>query len=463
MTVLAQSAEKPAIPFAWALRASSVLSVLVFLALLSAFGVSMIPVAIVVGVTFLLWLAFRFPMVGLGGCLALIPVYTLAFLLAKFFGPPYMGLTEGGDRVIFLLLTFVLWRRNGIKFTTPDWLLLICFGLAAVHLFLPGSLLGLLTDFNFMIAYAAGRVTVLSTEKEQRWANRAVWIVAFLAVLGMIEVFVIGEGPRTVLYLAVGRGGTQDGALDAAFHGQSYSWMRESSTMFGPLQFAPLCMATLIIWWVYSRKLFPGALVAAGLICSVTRSAWVGTAVAISALAMLMGQTKRLLQYGAVMLVLFIAAIPLLGLNDYLLSTKSGQDLSAQGHQQSILEGIQYAAKHPLGVGPGNVGKYAVKQENNAFAVENSYLTFAAEYGIVTALFFIAFLLSTLRRLWLQRNRLAFVAIGIVLGFGIVMVFAALHDVFPLACWLWFPVGLAIRSASQPEASNETAIPSEVL
>jgi hypothetical protein len=369
---------------------------------------------------------------------------------------------EGGDRVIFLLLTLVLWRRNGIKFTTPDWLLLICFGLAAVHLFLPGSPLGLLTDFNFMIAYAAGRVTVLSSEKEQRWANRAVWIVAFLAVLGMIEVFVIGEGPRTVLYLAVGRGGTQDGALDAAFHGQGYSWMRESSTMFGPLQFAPLCMAALIIWWVYSRKLVPAALIAAGLICSVTRSAWVGTAVAISTLALLMGQTKRLLKYGAVMLALFIAAIPILGLSDYLLSTKSGQDLSAQGHQQSILEGIQYVAQHPLGAGPGNVGKLAVKQEDTAFSVENSYLTFAAEYGILTTLLFIGFMVSVVRTLCRQKTRLAYVAIGIVLGFGTVMIFAALHDVFPLACWLWFPVGLAIRCASD-SARNDTAIPSEAL
>src|SRR5579864_3060827 len=462
MTVLAQSAEKPAIPFAWALRASSVLSVLVFLALLSAFGVSMIPVAIVVGVTFLLWLAFRFPMVGLGGCLALIPVYTLAFLLAKFFGPPYMGLTEGGDRVIFLLLTFVLWRRNGIKFTTPDWLLLICFGLAAVHLFLPGSLLGLLTDFNFMIAYAAGRVTVLSTEKEQRWANRAVWIVAFLAVLGMIEVFVIGEGPRTVLYLAVGRGGTQDGALDAAFHGQGYSWMRESSTMFGPLQFAPLCMAALIIWWVYSRKLLPGAMIAAGLICSVKRSAWLGSAVALSALAVLMGQTKRFLQYSAILLALFIAAIPLLGLTDYLVSTKTGQDASAQGHRESIVDGIQYMAHHPLGVGPGNAGKFAL-DESTAFSVENSYLTLAVEYGILTALCFIGFMASVVRTLWRQKTRVAYVAIGIVLGFGTVMIFAALHDVFPLACWLWFPVGLAIRCASEDSARNETAVPSEVL
>jgi hypothetical protein len=119
-------------------------------------------------------------------------------------------------------------------------------------------------------------------------------------------------------------------------------------------------------------------------------------------------------------------------------------------------------AQHPLGAGPGNVGKLAVKQEDTAFSVENSYLTFAAEYGILTTLLFIGFMVSVVRTLCRQKTRLAYVAIGIVLGFGTVMIFAALHDVFPLACWLWFPVGLAIRCASD-SARNDTAIPSEAL
>jgi hypothetical protein len=462
MSITFQSAETPHTALVKVFAISGAASVLVFIGLLGALGTPLTPFALIAGAALFVWLAFRYPMGGLGIFLLWAPVHTLAFLIAKFFGPSYIGVLEGSDRVLLLFLTFILWRKNGVQFSTPDWLLLTCFGLAAAHLIFSGNILALLSDFNFMIAYAAGRVAVLNVESENKWANRAVWTVAALAVFGMIEVFVIGEGPRTVLYLAVGRGGTQDGALDAAFHGQSYSWMRESSTMFGPLQFAPLCMAALIIWWVYSRKLLPGAMIAAGLICSVTRSAWLGSAVALSALAVLMGQTRRFLQYGAILLALFIAAIPLLGLTDYLVSTKTGQDASAQGHQESILDGIQYMAHHPLGVGPGNAGKFAL-DEGTAFSVENSYLTMAAEYGILTALCFVGFMVSVVRTLWRQKTGLAFVAIGIVLGFGIVMVFAALHDVFPLACWLWFPVGLAIRSASQPEASNETAIPSEVL
>jgi len=417
-------------------------------ALLSLFGVSLVPLFLAGGAATLVWLAFRYPITGLGGFLAFMPIYTLAFLLTKFFGPPYVALLEGCDRVVLLLFTYILWRRNGVKFTVPDWLLLICFGLAVARLFFSGTLLGLLTDFNFVIAYAAGRVTALTTEQEKLWAKRAVWIVAVLSVLGMTEIFLIGEGPRTVLYLSVANGGTAGQSLDAAFHADQYLGLRESATMFGPLQFAPLCMAALILWWVYFRNPIPGAMIAAGLVCSVTRSAWVGTAVAISVLAMLMGQQKRLLRYGILAVALFAAAIPVLGLSDYLLSTKSGQDPSRLSHQESIFGGFAYALNHPLGTGPGNLGKWAAKEDRNAVGIEDSYLTIAAEYGIPSVLCFLGFLVLALRALWREHTRAAYVAIGVLAGFGVVMMFAALHDVFPLACWIWFPVGLAMRSSA---------------
>jgi len=418
-------------------------------AILGAFGVSLTPIILLASAGTFIWLTFRYPIRGLGLFLAVIPAFTLVFLIAKFFGPPYVGLLEGADRAVLLLLVFALCWKNGIKLTTPDWLLIGCFVLAALHLLTGGSLLPLLADFNFTIAYAAGRFASLTSVQEQRWAHRAIWIVAALAVFGMIEVFVIGEAPRTLLYLAVARGGTQRGALDNAFHGAGYAGLRESSTMFGPLQFAPLCMLGLILWWVYSRKPVPGVMIAAGLICTVTRSAWVGTAIAVSVLAVIMGKTKWLLRFGGLMLVLFIAAIPILGLTDYLQSARAGDDPSAQGHLESVVDGITYTIHHPFGVGPGNAGKFAVQDESNAFAVENSYLTFAAEYGVITTILFCAFLATTVHTLWKRREPVAYAAIGSVIGFSAVMMFAALHDVFPLACWLWFPVGLAIRSASE--------------
>lgn len=449
LNTTSQSADVSGTSLSRAFMWSSLSCVLVCVGILGVFGVSLVPFALLSVTGVALCLAFRFPMIGLGAALAFMPMYPLTFLLAKFFGPPYVAWFEASDRVVILLFTFVLWRKNGVKLHLPDWLLLGCFGLALVHLAFSGSLIGLLSDFNFLIAYAAGRVALLSAEQQSRWAQRAVWIVAVLAVLGMIEVFIIGDGPRTVLYLAAANGGTQGQALDAAFHADQYFGLRESSTMFGPLQFAPLCMAGLVIWWVFCRNPIPAVMIAGGLICSLTRSAWIGTALAISVVAVLTGQLKRLFGYGLLALALFLAAIPVLGLSSYLSSTESGQDPSAQGHRASLMEGVGFIVGHPLGIGPGNVGKWAVKGESNAPGFEDTYLTIAGEYGIPALLCFVGFLVFSLRMVWRQASRVAHVAAGMVVGFGLVMMFAALHDVFPLACWLWFPVGLAIRASGE--------------
>jgi hypothetical protein len=153
---------------------------------------------------------------------------------------------------------------------------------------------------------------------------------------------------------------------------------------------------------------------------------------------------------------LFVAAIPTLGLSDFLLSTRTGDDPSRASHQESLFGGIAYTIRHPLGVGPGNIGKWAVKEDKNAPGIEDTYLTIGAQYGITALLCFVAFLISTLRLLWPMRTQLSYAAIGIIFGFGVVMIFAALHDVFPLACWLWFPVGRAIRSINERERDTFT-------
>ncbi|HZR65519.1 MAG TPA: O-antigen ligase family protein [Terriglobales bacterium] len=456
MSVAIQSATQNINTSSRAFLVGVALSTLALVGLLGALGISLIPFALVCAAALTFWLAFRYPMSGLGGFLAFIPVYTLAFLVAKFFGPRYLGSLEGIDRVVLLLFTCILWYRNRVRLTLPDKFLLVCFGLALLRLAFSGTVLGFLTDFNFLIAYAAGRVTVLNSEREQVWAKRAVWIIAVISVLGMIEVFYIGEAPRTVLYLAVANGGTSGQTLDAAFHANEYSGLRESATMFGPLQFAPLCMAALVIWWVYSRKPLPGMMIAAGLVCSVTRSAWLGTAVAVVVLAIAMNQTKRLIKYGAIALVMIIIAIPLLGLTDYLLSTKAGEDPSSQSHQESLLGGMKYVVTHPLGTGPGSVGKFAVKQDENAAGIEDTYLTLAAQYGLLSLFCFVGFLASAALLLWRAPSQRSYVGVGILAGFSTVMMFAALHDVFPLACWLWFPVGLGIRSISEAQNGNNS-------
>jgi len=460
MSDTAQSVEQLKNPLASALGISCGLLILFLAALLHVLGISLaISVVILTGAT-LLWIMLWRPMVCLGAFLAVMPVFPLAVMLGEYFGPHYISWASAFSRVVLVLLICVLWRRNGLTLQTPDWFALSCFGLAMARLAFGGMLISLLADFNCMIAYTAGRVTVLPEISERRWAKRAVWIIAVLSVLGMTEVFIFGEGPRAALYMAVTDGEMTGEGLNPVFHAEGFGGLRESATMVGPLTFASLCMIGLFLWWLYCRNPLPAAMIAAGLVCSVTRSAWVGTALAIPLLAVLTKQMKRFLIYAALALGLFIVSIPLLGLGDYLFLAKSGQDYSTQGHQESILQGLQYVAAHPFGSGPGTAGAYATQTNSNGAFFESTYLTLAAEYGILATMCFLAFLVSAFRQVWRVRTPLGYAAVSILVGFGAVMMVAPLHLDFPLATWIWFPVGLAVRSSGVllPDPGSATDI-----
>lgn len=461
MAIVAQARKKANGDLAAALAITGLATGLFIIALLRMFGVPLFPLAVLGGATVLLWLMWRHLIAGLGLCLAFMPLLPLMLLIARFLGVSRVSLGSGymGAGLLLLTYAFILWKRNGIKFTTPDWFLFVCFALATIRFVLDGMLVALLSDFGFMGAYAIGRVTVLTEEQQDRWAGRAVWIVAFLSVLGLIEVLVIGEGPRTILYLATTEGATEGTTLNNTFHAGGYLGLRESSTMFGPLTFGLLCMVGLIVWWVYRRNPLPAALIGLGLLASLTRSAWVGTIVAITVLAFAMAQKKRLLQYGALGLLLFAVSVPFLGLSDYLFATRTGEDPSAEGHKESLIDGLRYISDHPFGAGPGNAGSYAAKNNANAISFEGTYLQLSTEYGMLTTLCFLGFLVSALRSAWRLQTRLGYSATAILAGFGTAIVFAALHQDLPLQSWIWFPVGLAIRSSES--ASKSSRIPRE--
>jgi hypothetical protein len=432
--------------FASAFRTSTAVCIFIIAASLAIF-VSPLAVLVPLAAVAFLWMPFHSPVSTLGVVLAFMPFDFMAIALGKFYGLPQMTLVSACDKeVILLLLTFILWRQNGFKPTAPDWFLLASFTLAVLRTAFGGTLVGLVTDFAFIIPYFVGRVTVLTSKQEHLWARRAVWIVGILAVLGLVEVFILGEGPRTLLYLATGSE-TEAGQLTSSFHAAGLTGPREAATTGGPNGFGAFCMVALIIWWVYCRNPLPAAMIAVGLICSVTRSAWVGTAAAIPLLAITTQQKKRLVLYAALALGLFVMSIPVLGLSEYLVTAKTGQDLSAEGHRDQILDGLQYAADHPFGSGNGKVGPLASKEVSNAPVFETTYPALAAEYGIAPVLCLVGFLFSAIYLAWREQSQLGYVAVGILVGISLVMIFTLPLTDRRLASWALFPIGLAVRSA----------------
>jgi O-antigen ligase/polysaccharide polymerase Wzy-like membrane protein len=442
--------------FGTAFRNSSVVFILLLAASLCLFvSPPLVLAPIVTGV--LLWIISRHPTSVLGVALAFMPLDFMAIAVGKFYGLPHMTLVSVCDKeLILILLAFLLWRRNGFTPSAPDWFLLACLSLTILQTAFAGTLTSLALDIAFIIPYAVGRVTVLSEKQESLWGRRAVWIVSVLSILGMIEVFILGEGPRTLLYAAIDSE-IEGGQLTTPFHGAGFIGLREAATMVGPPSFAVLCMIAMIIWWVYFRNPLPAGMIGAGLVCSVTRGAWLSTAIAIVLLAVIMGQLRKLSIYVGVALVLFLLSVPFLGLSDYLQYTKTGQDDSAKGHVEAIPLALEYDVEHPFGSGNTKISALNAKQDSHAVYFETTYLVFAAAYGLAPALCFVGFLYSSLRMLWRKQSKLAHAALGILVGMCLVMTYTIPLIDRRLVVWAFFPIGLALRSvqAKVPEGMVE--------
>lgn len=435
-------------PFGPAFLTSSGVLLLILVGI-SAFFVSPLIVPAALLAVALLGVIFRHPIGVLGALLAFMPADYMVIELGKFFGLPYMTVVSTCTKEVpLLLLLFILWRRNGFRPVAADWFLLALVAVAGIRTVFDGTLVSWVADFQFVVPYFVGRVTVLTGAQQSLWARRAVWIIAILAVLGMSEVFIFGAAPRTALYLATDSV-TENGTLTAAFGGTGFVGMREASTMVGPAYFAALCMIALILWWMYCQNPLPAGMVAAGLACSVTRSAWLGTAVAITLLAVRMGQWRRLALGATLAVALFVVSIPVLGLSDYLFYSRTGQDSSAELHQASITTGVELMGDHPFGTGNRTVGARAVDENYNAAWVETTYLAFGAEYGIAAAVCFLGFFLSALWRAWRNQSELGYAVVAIMVGVGLMMMVLLMHMDRRFSCWAWFPVGLAVREASE--------------
>lgn len=429
-----------------ALWMSAIVFVAALVALLSIVMSPDIGVAAAVGAIVALfgYAIVRQPTSILGLMLAIIPVHFLAVLLGKLFGFPHMTvLSVCTKEVPFLLLAALQFRRNGFHAAAADRWLLAFVVLTLLRASFTWDSVALIDDLGFVIPYFVGRVTVLTDRQEHVWSKAAVAIAVVLSILGMVEVFILGDGPRKLLYAAI----SADEDLPTSFRATGFEGLRAGSTMAGPLVFGAFCMVALIIWWVYFRNPVPAAVIGAGLVATLTRSAILGAAVALVVLAYRMGQRKRLLTYALAMIVAIAVSIPIFGIQDYVSFTRSGQDESAAAHGDSMISGLRYVIEHPFGSGAGSVGQRTVQRDVAALNIESTFLTLAAEYGIVSGLLFLVFLVSVLRAIWRVRTRLSYLATAILIGIGIMMLVLPIYQDFRLNCWIWFPIGMAVRSA----------------
>ena len=397
--------------------------------------------ALLVGGALAVVAILRHPIFVVGLFLAIIPAQYMAVEVPRFFGVQHMTLISGAVDSTLLLATLALWWKNGFRPTAADWFLFGFIGLGAIYVLFGATVADIKDDFMWLLPYAAGRVAFLGTARERVWAKRAVWVAAVFSLIGMVEVLFIGPGPRTLLYTTL----TDERTLSASAWAQGFGGLREASTMSSPLFFGAMCMVALVIWWAYSCQPVPGVIIAAGLVLSVTRSAWVAVVLAFSLLAIRMKRKKLLFGIGAAVLVVIVALGPLLGFKtNYWQGAVSKKNSSTQTHYHSISAGLTYIRDNPFGSGVGKTGWRAAQTNAAAPIYESTYLQLTAEYGFAGLLFFLGFLSCAFYLAWRSRLTIGNTAAGVVLGFGLMMIVLIMHSDFPVACWVWFPIGLAI-------------------
>jgi hypothetical protein len=163
-------------PFASAFRGSY----LIFIVVVAGALCLVVPPVIVVatlGAAVCLWAIFQHPLFVLGAVLAFMPVDYMAIELGKFFGLSHMSMVSACTKEIpLLLLTFVLWRRNGFKAAAPDWFLLTYCGIATLYTVFGGSWAALAIDLNFVHAFnGRARTQVGSTRGVDRCHSSRAW------------------------------------------------------------------------------------------------------------------------------------------------------------------------------------------------------------------------------------------------------------------------------------------------
>jgi O-antigen ligase len=219
--------------------------------------------------------------------------------------------------------------------------------------------------------------------------------------------------------------------------------VRISSTLRGPNPLGAYLLVILSGLMVYAMKLkkvWPLTAVAvfgiAGLIClfySYSRSAWVGSVVAVG-LVVVIGLSLKKRQYTYIIAGLFglviIGAVTTIALRhnsrfeDIIFHTNQNSTVttsSDQAHESYFRSGLSDVIHQPLGHGPGTAGPASVYNNHPARLAENYFLQIGQETGWLGLVLFIAINWFVGKQLWdKRRDSLALLLLATLIGISLV-------------------------------------------
>ncbi len=245
--------------------------------------------------------------------------------------------------------------------------------------------------------------------------------------------------------------------------------IRVLGTLAGPNQLGsflilPIClMLYLLIRKRWLLMLLPLLISSFALLHSYSRSAWIGTLLAIALTAVLSLSRKLGLAIAATGLMLLIVATSQRQslfnkypqLQYFILHSQSTGNLvktSDQGHAESLQQGLRAVEQHPLGLGLGSAGP-ASFQSKATLITENYYLQLAVEVGVVGLLLFLLINWLLARDLFMHKTSsdLAIPCLSALAGIATTSLFLHAWTDSSTALIFWGTAGATIATLSSPK------------
>ena len=416
----------------------------------------------------LIWALWKIPLLALTLLLVGLPFHSLAMrMLDVDLHLPQWALSVASvwkEFVLILLLTrlLVIGAVRRRKISSLDLLIALYALLGLPYIFVSSSLTsgfyGFRGTYEPFAFYLVGRMLPYRPPVLKRLLRYLLLVAILLSIFGLYQAYVLGE---RFLWKYRAEAGAPDGSHFTRIAGLFV--IRVSSTFTSPNQMGLyLAILTLILVSLLlhgaSRptRAIPIILVfMVVLLATTSRSSWLALATGLCLIVLLRKRIKvTSIALAAVLLVLLIPFLLKFNVFAYVGETLSLTDTSAAGKIPSILSGLSFVYRNPLGIGLGMAGPRS-RRFTGVLGPhsENYFVLLAMEVGVVGLALYLAIICAVSIRLHrryvsLEHRALKAVALGTlaaVIGASVGNMFIPSLQEIAVAGYLWLFVGLGAR------------------
>ena len=300
--------------------------------------------------------------------------------------------------------------------------------------------IAILFNLRFLAFFVYGAFLVINGSKNILTKASKIVLTSgiIVAILGVIQVFLLPTNALSHFGYSLSTG------TPTAFFLSGESIERAFSTLKDPNSLGSYLIIIICLSFFYSlnsfyaskkKRIATNLLLLICLFLTFSRSAWIGSLVAIGTYLALDSRTKKIIlkkrkvitiftMIFSIILVFVIMLGPKQSLINEILIHHDGRSIGSSNSQR--IDGFQRTVKkiieNPIGYGPGSAGPASMKNDTKgALIPENYYLQIAHEVGVFGLALFLSICFIVVRRLFLLKKRPNIAAVVIASFFGLAL------------------------------------------